>query len=120
MGIHEVTRGQFGAFIEATGYKTEAETNGRGGEAFRDGLPARDVKFTWQSELGFRPKESDSHPVVNVSWQDAIEFCKWISAKEGVDYRLPFEAEWNLPVEAVAKRDTRLAMTKLNYSSMPA
>jgi len=33
-------------------------------------------------------------PVVNVSYQDALAFCKWASAKFGITVRLPTEAEW--------------------------
>jgi hypothetical protein len=29
-----------------------------------------------------------------ISWYDAAEFCKWLSEKEGIPYRLPTEAEW--------------------------
>jgi formylglycine-generating enzyme required for sulfatase activity len=32
--------------------------------------------------------------VVNVTWNDAVAFCNWLSRKEGVHYRLPTEAEW--------------------------
>ncbi|MBT7307327.1 MAG: formylglycine-generating enzyme family protein, partial [Gammaproteobacteria bacterium] len=35
----------------------------------------------------------DSQPVVKVSWYDANDFAQWLSAEEGVDYRLPSEAE---------------------------
>jgi len=31
---------------------------------------------------------------VNVSWNDAVAFCKWLSRKDGREYRLPTEAEW--------------------------
>ena len=37
---------------------------------------------------------SDNQPVVNVSWNDAIEFCKWLSSKTGKNFSLPSEAEW--------------------------
>jgi len=40
------------------------------------------------------PQGKDAHPVVNVSWQDAIAYCKWLSEKTGKNYRLPSEAEW--------------------------
>jgi len=33
-------------------------------------------------------------PVIYVNWHDALEFCQWLSDKEGQHYRLPSEAEW--------------------------
>lgn len=33
-------------------------------------------------------------PVINVSWKDAQEYTRWLSAKTGENYRLPSEAEW--------------------------
>ena len=40
------------------------------------------------------PAEKGSHPVVNVSWDDATAYCKWLSEKTGKQYHLPTEAEW--------------------------
>lgn len=40
------------------------------------------------------PWANDNHPVVYVSWREAEEFCKWLGRKEGKNYRLPTEAEW--------------------------
>jgi formylglycine-generating enzyme required for sulfatase activity len=37
---------------------------------------------------------NDSHPVIYVSWNEAVAFCKWLSQTEGKKYRLPTEAEW--------------------------
>ena len=34
------------------------------------------------------------HPVIYVSWNDAVAFCQWLSKREGQAYRLPTEAEW--------------------------
>ena len=42
----------------------------------------------------------DHHPVVNVSWNDAVAFCRWLSEKEGKVYRLPTEAEWEFACRA--------------------
>ena len=40
------------------------------------------------------PDGKGGHPVVNVSWDDAIAYCKWLSEKTKKPYRLPTEAEW--------------------------
>jgi formylglycine-generating enzyme required for sulfatase activity len=40
------------------------------------------------------PLGQDDFPVVYVTWDDAMAFCKWLSEKTGYRYRLPTEAEW--------------------------
>ena len=37
---------------------------------------------------------NDHHPMVNVSYNDAVAYCQWLSKALGVTYRLPTEAEW--------------------------
>ena len=43
-------------------------------------------------------------PVENVSWNDAVEFCRLLSEKEGERYRLPTEAEWEYSCRAGEER----------------
>jgi formylglycine-generating enzyme required for sulfatase activity len=89
-GIYEVTRGQFAAFVEESGYVTEAERQGWS-LAWRNGKMERIPGSSWRNP-GFG--QDDSHPVVCVSWNDAAAFCGWLGQKENRIYRLPTEAQW--------------------------
>ena len=51
-----------------------------------------------RGKLGF--SNLDDEAVVFVSWDDAVNFCKWLSEKEGKTYRLPTEAEWEYACRA--------------------
>jgi formylglycine-generating enzyme len=100
LGAHEVTVRQFWEFVKATGYKTEAERNGKGGWGYSGNKEKpfkQDPRFSWRN-LGY--PQSGNHPVVNVSWNDAVAFCAWLSRKEGHTYRLPTEAEWEYACRA--------------------
>jgi formylglycine-generating enzyme required for sulfatase activity len=50
----------------------------------------------YKAVMGSNPSsfKGDDLPVDSVSWNDAVEFCRKLSAKSGRDYRLPTEAEW--------------------------
>jgi formylglycine-generating enzyme required for sulfatase activity len=91
IGRTEVTVRQFRAFTEATGYKTQAE-KGNWGFNYAWGftiVPGRG--FNWQ-----KPKftQTEDDPVVCISWNDAVAFCRWLSKETGRHIRLPSEAEW--------------------------
>ncbi len=101
LGRYEVTVEQFRRFVEETGYTTDAE-KGTGFEgAFgwdRDTMEFKmNDKYSWRN-TGFA--QADSHPVVNVSWNDAMEFCTWLGNKKGNRCRLPTEAEWEYACRA--------------------
>jgi formylglycine-generating enzyme required for sulfatase activity len=104
MGVHEVTVGQFRKFVESEKYKTEAEADGKGGYGYDQSTNGyiQNSKYTWQNP-GFT--QDDNHPVVNVSWNDAVAFCRWLSRVEGRDYRLPTEAEWEYSCRAGSSRE---------------
>ena len=93
--VSEVTNDQFAAFIKATGYQTIAEARG-GGWIFTGSkwqpLPGADWQHPTGSGSSIQGK--GSHPVVQVSWDDANAFCEWLSKKESQHYYLPSEAQW--------------------------
>jgi tetratricopeptide (TPR) repeat protein len=43
-------------------------------------------------------EQTDEHPVVQISWNKAKEFCEWLSAKTGKEWRLPTNSEWDAAV----------------------
>jgi formylglycine-generating enzyme required for sulfatase activity/Flp pilus assembly protein TadD len=57
----------------------------------------------WRAVMGTSPshfKDCDDCPVEEVSWDDAVEFCRKLSAQSGHEYRLPNEAEWEYAARA--------------------
>jgi len=56
----------------------------------------------WKAVMGNDPSnfKGDTLPVEQVSWDDCVEFCRKVSAKEGKKYRLPTEAEWEYACRA--------------------
>jgi formylglycine-generating enzyme required for sulfatase activity len=61
----------------------------------------------WEAIMGTRPWAEEANgqnganfPAVDISWNDANEFCRRLSLKEGKPYRLPSEAEWEYAARA--------------------
>ncbi len=95
IGKYEVTVAEFEKFIDESGYITDADKGYKsiiftGDSWLEKGL----VNWKCDEEGIIRSKSEYNHPIINVSWNDAIAYCKWLSQKTGKNYRLPTEAEW--------------------------
>ena len=86
VGVKEVTRGEYGRFVRATGHSAgdscwtyeDGELKDRGGRNWED--------------PGFG--QTDEHPVVCVNWEDAQAYVRWLRERTGKGYRLLSESEW--------------------------
>lgn len=95
-----LTNQQFTEFAKTTSYRSTAEEQGSG--YIFDGKLWKDVKGAdWKHPFGPRSdiKNRNDHPVVLVSWDDAIAYCNWFNKafkRELINLilRLPTEAEW--------------------------
>ncbi len=91
-GTTEVRVKDFAAFVREAGHDM---TKGEAAIALEPG-------GSWKKP-GF--EQSEDHPVVCVSWEDAKAFCAWLTQKEGREYRLPSDHEWSCAVGIGARED---------------
>ena len=88
IGKTEVTNAQFRPFVEGDGYTNRAYWD--------------DTGWQWRMAQGQTQPgcwddpnfNSAKQPVACVSWYEAMAYARWLSAKTGLNFNLPTEAEW--------------------------
>jgi formylglycine-generating enzyme required for sulfatase activity len=97
IGATPVRVSDFRKFVENTNYQTQPEALGAPVVGYVNDTIAIGRDFSWRKP-GFR--QTDDSPVVDVTWNDAVAFCEWLSKRDGKQYRLPTEAEWEYACRA--------------------
>ncbi|MFZ1640948.1 MAG: formylglycine-generating enzyme family protein [Candidatus Contendobacter sp.] len=74
---------------------------------------------TGREKLGDNGWGRGRRPVINVSWEEAVAYCAWLSSETGAPYRLPSEAEWEYSARGGAKTafwwDDEIDTSRANY-----
>ncbi|UCE42287.1 MAG: SUMF1/EgtB/PvdO family nonheme iron enzyme [Candidatus Aminicenantes bacterium] len=119
LGKYPVTVGQFRKFVKETGYVTDAE-KGKGSWQFWEGEWIVRMDGNWKNPYF---EQEEDHPVVSVSWNDAVAFCRWLSKKTGLDIKLPTAAQWEKGARGMDGRkfpwgNDKPDGTKANYADI--
>ncbi len=100
MGRFEITNAQFKAFD-----------------------PGHDSRFEHRSSWIFSedylgwPLNKPEQPVVRISWDQAMSYCRWLSAKTGKSFSLPTEAQWEYACRAGTALPLSFGDTRADFST---
>ncbi len=94
IGKTEITVAQFKTFVDDSNYKTDAEKEGFSWKYTDKWEKMENINWRHDCQGNIRLSSDYLHPVIHVSWNDAVAFCKWLNNKKKAKYRLPTEAEW--------------------------
>lgn len=89
-----VTNAMFHAFVRATGYRTTVSRYRTGWVVTPQAQWLQGIANDFDQER--HPFSEPDHPVVQVSWFDAMHFARWVSHRIGAAVRLPTFEEWVL------------------------
>ncbi len=95
MGKCPVTVAEFEQFVKAKNYQTDADKDG--GSNIWDGSnwnKKQGVNWKCGVDGKARPRSDYRHPVIHVSWNDAMAYCTWLLEQTGKKYTLATEAQW--------------------------
>lgn len=110
IGETEVTIAQYRTFAKQSGFKTEAEREPREGMKIFNGTRWEEgPRRSWRNRFA----DSEEHPVIGVSWNDAVAFCEWLTERERRAGRLPDGYAYQLPTEAQWENAARAGSTSL-------
>ena len=95
---YPVTVAQFGSFVESSGYVTDNES-GEGCWIEAGGIIRYDLDWRYPNF-----DQGPNHPVICVSWNDAMAYADWFSNKNDVNASLPTEAQWEKAARGTDQR----------------
>jgi formylglycine-generating enzyme required for sulfatase activity len=106
LGKYEVTVAEFRKFMNSHSYVTDAEKKGDSyAWVKRKFIATKNVNWRYDVHGNKRPPSEDNHPVIHISYNDAVAYCAWLSKKTGRKFRLPTEAEWEYAAKGGINHD---------------
>lgn len=99
---NEVSLAEYKAFVDASGYVTDAEKEGASWIKTDSGWEEKKgVNWRCDTQGNLRPLSEYNHPVTHISLNDACQYSQWLAQKTGLPYRLPTKNEFDYVTDGV-------------------